>query len=212
VHFYSHIFTSSSNAKVRLRCPGKPLANLYFTCFTFNAMQMGQLLARDLKLAQYVHLSPRHTFTIQVMGCLVGAIMNYAMMIASVFLSLLKKKRKKKGNQETKLNLLHHRIVANQAPILKGIPGSNIWSGQNVQQFNTLAVVFSMAKDLVSVGQRYEWPRSHISSALPSHCLSGSSTDIGPIFSGDTSTCPSSAGTWAICSWVSTQQSSCTSC
>jgi hypothetical protein len=47
-------------------------------------MQMGQLLARDLKLAQYVHLSPRHTFTIQVMGCLVGAIMNYAMMITYV--------------------------------------------------------------------------------------------------------------------------------
>jgi OPT family oligopeptide transporter len=110
--------------------PGKPLANLYFTCFTYNAMQMGQLLARDLKLAQYVHLSPRHTFTIQVMGCLVGAIMNYAMMIT---------------------------IVANQAPILTGILGSNIWSGQNVQQFNTLAVVFSMAKDLVSVGKRYEW-------------------------------------------------------
>jgi hypothetical protein len=53
--------------------------------------------------------------------------------------------------------LLRHRIVANQAPILKGILGSNIWSGQNVQQFNTLAVVFSMAKDLVSVGKRYEW-------------------------------------------------------
>lgn len=63
------------------RFPGKPLANLYFTCFTYNAMQMGQLLARDLKLAQYVHLSPRHTFTIQVTGCLVGAVMNYAMMI-----------------------------------------------------------------------------------------------------------------------------------
>jgi hypothetical protein len=77
--------------------PGKPLASkllatfifftnlsipgLFFTCFTFNAMQMGQLLARDLKLAQYVHLSPRNTFTIQVLGCLVGAIMNYVMMI-----------------------------------------------------------------------------------------------------------------------------------
>lgn len=61
--------------------PGRPLANMYFTCFTFNSMSQAQLLARDLKLAQYVHLSPRHTFTIQVMGCVTGAIMNWVMMI-----------------------------------------------------------------------------------------------------------------------------------
>jgi hypothetical protein len=67
-------------------------------------MQQAQLLARDLKLAQYVHLSPRHTFLIQVMGCLVGAILNWVMMIS---------------------------IVQNQASILLGIAGSNIWSGQN---------------------------------------------------------------------------------
>jgi hypothetical protein len=61
--------------------PGRPLANMYFTCFTFNSMQQAQLLARDLKLAQYVHLPPRHTFTIQVVGCLIGAILNWVMMI-----------------------------------------------------------------------------------------------------------------------------------
>jgi len=110
--------------------PGKPLANLYFTCFTFNSMQQAQLLARDLKLAQYVHLSPRHTFLIQVIGCLVGAILNWVMMLT---------------------------IVENQAPVLLGIKGSNIWSGQNVQQFNTLAVAWSMAGDLFSIGARYQW-------------------------------------------------------
>lgn len=80
--------------------PGRPLASkssspsllmfftdlvipdMYFTCFTFNSMQQAQLLARDLKLAQYVHLPPRHTFTIQVMGCVVGAILNWVMMIS----------------------------------------------------------------------------------------------------------------------------------
>jgi hypothetical protein len=79
--------------------PGKPLASkglpnphdanitnrsftdLYFTCFTYNSMQQAQLLSRDLKLAQYVHLSPKHTFTVQVLGCLVGAILNWVMMI-----------------------------------------------------------------------------------------------------------------------------------
>ncbi|KAK0108791.1 hypothetical protein ONS96_002636 [Cadophora gregata f. sp. sojae] len=110
--------------------PGRPLANMYFTCFTFNSMQQAQLLARDLKLAQYVHLSPRHTFTIQVIGCVVGAIMNWVMMIT---------------------------IVDNQAPILKGLAGSNIWSGQNVQQFNTLAIAWSIAKDTFSIGAKYQW-------------------------------------------------------
>ena len=56
-----------------------------------------------------------------------------------------------------KANIQVCRIVQNQAPILTGIAGSNIWSGQNVQQFNTLAIAWSMAKDLFSVGSRYEW-------------------------------------------------------
>ena len=31
--------------------PGRPLANFYFTCYTYNTLQQGELLARDLKLA-----------------------------------------------------------------------------------------------------------------------------------------------------------------
>ena len=57
------------------------LLDLYFTCFTYNATSQGFLLARDLKLAQYVHLAPRHTFTVQVIGAVVGALMNYVMMV-----------------------------------------------------------------------------------------------------------------------------------
>ncbi|RFU31628.1 hypothetical protein B7463_g4723, partial [Scytalidium lignicola] len=110
--------------------PGKPLANMYFTCFTFNSMQQAQLLARDLKLAQYVHLPPRHTFTVQVIGCVIGAILNWVMMIS---------------------------IVDNQAPVLLGIDGSNIWSGQNVQQFNTLAISWSIASKMFSIGSKYQW-------------------------------------------------------
>jgi len=77
-----------------------------------------------------VHLSPRHTFTIQVMGCVMGAILNWVIM----------------GT-----------ITTNQAPILKGLAGSNIWSGQNVQQFNTLAIAWSIAKDTFSIGEKYQW-------------------------------------------------------
>ena len=110
--------------------PGLPLANLYFTCYTWNSVQMGQILARDLKLAQYVHLSPRCTYTIQVVGCIIGALFNYIMMLT---------------------------IVEAQAPILQSIQGTNIWSGQNIQQFNTLAIAWAIAKDMFSVGGRYQW-------------------------------------------------------
>ena len=48
-------------------------------------------------------------------------------------------------------------IVQNQAPILTSVEGTNIWSGQNIQQINTLAVSFAMAHDLYSVGKKYQW-------------------------------------------------------
>lgn len=110
--------------------PGKPLANMWFTVFSFNGVQQGQLLARDLKLAQMAHLSAKATFTAQITGCVIGAIFNYIMM---------------------------QTIVTNQRTILLSIEGSNIWSGQNVQQYNTLAIAWSIAGDMFSVGAQYQW-------------------------------------------------------
>jgi hypothetical protein len=54
--------------------PGRPLANFYFTCFTYNTTQQAQLLAKDLRLAQQNHIPPRITFLLQICGCLVGGI------------------------------------------------------------------------------------------------------------------------------------------
>ncbi|OBT85061.1 hypothetical protein VE02_07154 [Pseudogymnoascus sp. 03VT05] len=110
--------------------PGRPMANFYFTCYTFNATSQAQLLAKDLRLAQYSHLSPVFTFWLQCSGCLIGAIFNWVMMVT---------------------------IVENQSPILLGIQGSNIWSGQNVQQFNSLAISWSIAPKMFSVGAKYQW-------------------------------------------------------
>ncbi|KAI5271550.1 OPT superfamily oligopeptide transporter [Aureobasidium subglaciale] len=45
-------------------------------------------------------------------------------------------------------------IVDNQAPVLKSIQGSNIWSGQSVQH---LAIAWSMPAELFSIGGKYEW-------------------------------------------------------
>ena len=65
-----------------------------------------------------------------MLGSVVGAIFNYIMMVS---------------------------IVDNQFDILTSIEGSNIWSGQNIQQYNTLAVAWSIAGDMFSVGGRYQW-------------------------------------------------------
>ena len=110
--------------------PGRPLANLYFTCYTYNTMSMGLTLARDLKMGQWVHLAPKCTFTVQVIGCLVGALMNWVMMAS---------------------------ITSAQSEVLKSVLGTNIWSGQNIQQFNSLAIAWSIAKDMFSIGSKYQW-------------------------------------------------------
>lgn len=110
--------------------PGRPLANFYFTCYTYNALQQGELLAKDMKLAQYAHLPPQCTFIVQCAGCMIGAIFNWVMMFT---------------------------IVKNQATILESVQGTNIWSGQNIQQFNTLAIAWSIAPHMFSVGARYQW-------------------------------------------------------
>ncbi|KAK5108447.1 hypothetical protein LTR62_008334 [Meristemomyces frigidus] len=110
--------------------PGRPLANFWFTCFTYNATSEAQVLAKDLRLAQYTHLPPRITFGLQVLGCLVGALLNWVMMVS---------------------------IVSAQRPLLTAIQGSSIWSGQNIQIFNSAAITWSMAPRLYSIGQRYQW-------------------------------------------------------
>jgi hypothetical protein len=46
--------------------PGRPMANMYFVLFGYNSVFQGQLLLRDLKFAQYAHLAPRATFTMQM--------------------------------------------------------------------------------------------------------------------------------------------------
>jgi hypothetical protein len=49
-------------------------------------------------------------------------------------------------------------ITTNQREVLLSIEGTNIWSGQTVQTFNSQAIAWGgLAKDLFSVGGRYEW-------------------------------------------------------
>lgn len=90
--------------------PGKPVANMYFVLFGANAQAQALFLVENLKLGQYGKLSPRCTFTVQILGTVFGAIVNYALM---------------------------NSITTNQRDILLSLQGTNIWSGQVIQSFNS---------------------------------------------------------------------------
>ncbi|KAJ6513070.1 OPT oligopeptide transporter protein-domain-containing protein [Mycena sanguinolenta] len=111
--------------------PGLPNANMYFTLYAYNSVVQAQLLLRDLKIAQYTKLPPRAAFTAQVSGTLFGAILNYVLM---------------------------NSIIDNQRPILLSVEGTNIWSGQQPQQYNSQAVAWGgLSHQLFAVNQRYQW-------------------------------------------------------
>jgi hypothetical protein len=90
--------------------PGQPLANLYFSAFGYNSMHQAISLLGDLKLGQYVHLAPKCTFTMQVIGTVVGCVMSYILM---------------------------EQITTEKKDILLSIQGTNIWSGHLLQKHNS---------------------------------------------------------------------------
>lgn len=89
---------------------GKPVANMYFVLFGANAQAQALGLVTSLKLGQYGKLSPKCTFTVQMLGTIFGAILNYILMTS---------------------------ITTNQREVLLSIEGTNIWSGQVIQSFNS---------------------------------------------------------------------------
>lgn len=56
--------------------PGRPVANMYGALYGQHPMIQGIALLQDLKLGQYVKLAPRVTFSMQMIGTVVGAILN----------------------------------------------------------------------------------------------------------------------------------------
>jgi OPT family oligopeptide transporter len=90
--------------------PGKPLANMYFTLFGSNSVTQSLGLLSDLKLGQYMKLAPKCTFTMQIIGTVVGAILNFTIM-------------------ET--------VTDARRDILLSIEGTNVWSGQVIQSYNS---------------------------------------------------------------------------
>ncbi|CAK5280284.1 unnamed protein product [Mycena citricolor] len=108
--------------------PGKPQANMYFTLYAFNSTEQGRSMTRDLKMGQYIKLPPRVTFTMQSLGAVIGAMINYIIMKS---------------------------IISSHRDILTSVQGTNTWSGAGVQSFNSDAVSWSLGKQLYSPSGTY---------------------------------------------------------
>ncbi|KAG5634631.1 hypothetical protein DXG03_005776 [Asterophora parasitica] len=78
-------------------------------------------LAGDLKMGQYLKIPPRVMFLTQVWGTILGAVINYVVMIS---------------------------VVDAQRHILLSPHGTNVWSGIVAQSSNSSAVTWSLAKQL----------------------------------------------------------------
>ncbi|KAG2144821.1 OPT oligopeptide transporter protein-domain-containing protein [Suillus cothurnatus] len=116
---------------------GKPMANMFSVLYSYNTVLQATLLLRDLKIAQYAKLPPRAAFMSQIIGTLLGAAINYVLM---------------------------NSIIDNQREILLSVQGTNIWSGQQPQSYNSQAIAWGgLAHELFSSGRRYQWvPLSYI--------------------------------------------------
>lgn len=93
--------------------PGNPQANMYFTLYAAHSVGQASHLTSDLKLGQYTKLPPRDTFIVQLVGTVIGAILQLVIMKS---------------------------IISAQRDILLSVDGTNIWSGQQVQSFNSQAI------------------------------------------------------------------------
>jgi OPT family oligopeptide transporter len=111
--------------------PGKPMANMYFVLYGYNSVTQAQLLLRDLKIGQYAKLPPRASFTAQIIGTLFGSVLNFILM---------------------------NSIVDNQREILLSVEGTNVWSGQQPQQYNSQAIAWgALSHELFAIGKRYQF-------------------------------------------------------
>jgi OPT family oligopeptide transporter len=126
-------FTISTEPMIQLIggyvMPGKPVANMWFTLYGYNTIGQATSMITDLKIGHYMKIPPRALFTAQIAGTIIGGLLNYIMMLS---------------------------IVENQREILLSPQGTNIWSGQNVQSFNSGAVTWGgLAHQLFSPGKTY---------------------------------------------------------
>ncbi|KAF9477683.1 OPT oligopeptide transporter [Pholiota conissans] len=109
--------------------PGRPVANMYFTMYGYNPVVQSLNLLRDLKLGQYTKIPPRVTFVVQVIGTIIGGLLNFIIMKT---------------------------VLGAQRDVLRSVQGTNVWSGQQVQSYNSAAIAWgALGKPLYATGTRY---------------------------------------------------------
>lgn len=111
-----------------LMIPNKPVGNMYFAAWSHNVISNAIQLCNDLKMGEYLKIPPRVMFGTQIYGTLIGAIVNYAVMIS---------------------------IVNNNREVLAE-NGDSSWSGATIQSYNTNAASWALAKYLFRAGKPYE--------------------------------------------------------
>ncbi|KAI5476165.1 hypothetical protein MNV49_000383 [Pseudohyphozyma bogoriensis] len=109
--------------------PGNSQANMFFTLYSSDSVTQAMNMAVDLKLAQYTKIPPWTTLGMQILGTVVGAILQLVIM---------------------------YQIIDAHRDILLSVEGTNIWSGANVQSFNTQAITWgAMAKHMYGPSSKY---------------------------------------------------------
>ncbi|KAG6887980.1 hypothetical protein C0995_011263 [Termitomyces sp. Mi166 len=134
--------------------PGRPVANLYFSMWSHDVISTSITLAGDLKMGQYLKIPPRVTFLTQVWGTILGAVINYIVMIS---------------------------VVDAQRDILLDPRGTNVWSGQVPQSLNSAAVTWSLAKQLYGKDGPYfysAWMSAGVSSTVTSSIIVGLTSQV----------------------------------
>ncbi|GAA6017850.1 hypothetical protein JCM10207_003474 [Rhodosporidiobolus poonsookiae] len=107
--------------------PGNSQASMWFTLYGSNPPTQCIAFAGDLKLAQYTKLPPRTTLWVQSLGTVIGGILQIVIM---------------------------KEIIKNQRDISLDPVGMNIWSGQNIQSFNSQAITWGvLAKHMYAPGK-----------------------------------------------------------
>ncbi|OZJ06873.1 hypothetical protein BZG36_00021, partial [Bifiguratus adelaidae] len=108
---------------------GNPVANMWFTLYGYNTVLQATAMVTDLKLGQYLKIPPRAVFTAQLAGTTVGALLNYVIMRS---------------------------VIDSQRTVLLSAQGTNIWSGQQPQAFNSASITWGgLSAELFAPGKTY---------------------------------------------------------
>lgn len=108
--------------------PGRPLANLYFASWSHQVILLAVNLANWLKVGQYTKVPHRIMFGTQIYGTLLGAALNYAVMTT---------------------------IVSTERQILLNPEGNNVWSGSTLQNLNSQAITWALARRMYGARDQY---------------------------------------------------------